>query len=241
MGLVAHVGGNEVGQIVPQQILPDDDNGHAGRSHVLLYAGPDQAVVGDVAGTGEEHGGLVRHQHLALGVGELVIGGAVDGLVLTDVDIVGVVRNVQIRAVRDIGEVLVGGGGNDLHLAVFLGLFQGLFGPVAGLHIAGHAVFHQVHGDHGKLHGAAALYKEHFIVVGDPHQLSQVGFRFIPDLLEHLGAMTHLHDTHPAAVVVHHLSGDLFQHFFRHHGRAGGKIIGPSVFHARFLHLSHRI
>ena len=126
MGLVTHVSGHELGQVLPQQVLPDDDHRHAGGTHILLYARPDQAVLGDIAGTGEEHGGLIRHQDLALGVGQMEIGGAVDGLVLADIDVICVVGDVQIGAVRDVGEVLVRGGGDDLHLTVLLGLLDGL-------------------------------------------------------------------------------------------------------------------
>src|SRR5699024_1685 len=84
--LVAQIGGHVGGQVVPDQVLADDDHGGAGGAHVLLHAGPDQAVVRDVAGLGEEHGALVADQDLALGVGQLLPGGAVDGLVLADID-----------------------------------------------------------------------------------------------------------------------------------------------------------
>ena len=235
MGLVAEIGGDEFRQVLPDQVLPDDDNGHAGGAYVLLDAGPDQTVLADVAGAGEEQGGLVRHQNLALGVGQRVVGGAVDGLIFADVDVIGVVRDVQIGTVGEIGEVLIGGGGDDFDLAVPLGLGYGLFAPSAGLHIAGHAVFHQVHGDHGKLHRTAALNKEHLIVIGNVHQRPQIGFRLRQDLLEHRGAVAHLHNAHTAAVIVQHFGGDLLQNGLRHHSRSGGKIINTVVSHGRFL------
>ena len=238
MGLVAHVGGHELRKVLPQQILPDDDHRHAGGAHVLLHAGPDQAVSADVAGPGEEHGGLVGHQDLPLGVGQVKVGGAVDGLVFADVYVVGVVRNVQIGAVGDVGEVLVGGGGRDLHLAVLLGLGDGLFGPGAGLHVAGQAVFHQVHGHHGELHRAAALNEEDLVVVGNAHELAQVGLGLVTDLLEHLGAVTHLHDAHAAAPVVQHLRGNFLKNGLRHHGGSCGEVIRAVVFHSAFLQTS---
>ena len=231
VGLVAQIGGDALGKVVPDQILPDDDHRHAGGTHVLLHARPDQAVLAHVAGTGEEHGGLVGDQGGALGVGELKVGGAVDGLVLADIDIVGVVRDVQVGAFRHVGEVLVGGGGDNLHLAVLLGLADGLLGPGAGLHIAAHAVFHQVHGHHGKLHSAAALDEEHLIVVGDAHELAKVRLSLVNDLLEHFGAMAHLHDAHAASAVVHHFGGDLLQDFLRHHSGAGREIVCSVVLH----------
>ena len=235
VGLVAEIGGDEFRQILPDQILPDDDNGHAGGADVLLDAGPDQTVFADVAGAGEEQGGLVRHQNLALGVGQRVVGGAVDGLIFADVDVIGVVRDVQIGAVGEIGEVLIGGGGNDLDFTVSLGFGNGLFAPSAGLHIAGHAIFHQVHGNHGKLHRTAALNKEHLIVIRNVHQRPQIGFCLRQNFLKHRGAVAHLHDAHATAVIVQHFGGDLLQNGLRHHSRSGGKIINTVISHGRFL------
>ena len=93
----------------------------------------------------------------------------------------------------------------------------------------------EVHGDHGKLHRAAALNEQHLIVIGNTHQLAQIGLSLGRDLLEHLGAVAHLHDAHTAAAVVHHLIADLLQHGLRHHGGAGGEIESTTVFHLVFL------
>ena len=151
VGFVAHVNGRSGVQVLPDQILPDDCHHHTGGAHVLLHACVNQAVVADVAGPGEEHGALVADQHMALDVGQLVPGHAVDGLIFADVHIVGVFRNVQIAAIRHIAEISVLAGGGHMHAAILSGLSNGLFGPRAGLHVAGHTVFHQVHGDHGEL------------------------------------------------------------------------------------------
>ncbi|MPM96081.1 hypothetical protein SDC9_143238 [bioreactor metagenome] len=178
---------------------------------------------------------------MALGVGQLVIGQAVDGFVFADINIVRVVGNVQIGTVRHIGEVLVGGGGDHLHLAEFLGLGNRLFGPGAGFHIAAHAALEQIHGHHGKLQRAAALHKQNLIVVGNAHQFLQVVLGSGQNFLENLGPVAHLHDAHAAAAVVHHFGGDLLQNRFRHHSGAGGKIVGTSVLHHLILHVIHII
>ena len=94
---------------------------------------------------------------MALGVGESLIGQAVDGLILADVDVVRVLGDVQVGAVGDIAEVAVLGTGGDDYLAVLLRLGNGLLGPGAGLDIHGLAVSHQIPGDGGKLEGCAAL------------------------------------------------------------------------------------
>ena len=56
---------------------------------------------------------------MSLGVRQLEILGAVNGIVLTNVDIVSILRNVQIGAIRNIGEVLILGGSNLDGVAAF--------------------------------------------------------------------------------------------------------------------------
>ena len=172
---------------------------------------------------------------MALGIGQLVPRHAVDRLVLADVDVVGVLGDVQIGAIGDVAVILILGGGSHDDLAVLLGLGNGLLGPRARLDIHGLAVLHQVPCHGGELQGRAALDEQHLVVVGDVHQLAQVGLGLVHDLLEHLGAVAHLHDAHTAAAVVHHLVADLLQHRLRHHGGAGGEIESTTVFHLVFL------
>ena len=167
---------------------------------------------------------------MALGIGQAVPGGAVDGLVLADVDIVRIGRDLR-RALGDIGEVFVLGGAQNHHLAVFLRFGDGLFRPSARLHIAGLAVFHQVHGNHGKLQRAAALNEQDPVIVRDAHDLPQVGLGLLGDAVEDLGAVAHLHDAHTGTTVVHHFIPDLLQHLLRHHGRTGGKVISAIILH----------
>ena len=75
----------------------------------------------------------------------------------------------------------------DFHRVVFLRLLDGLLGPGAGLDVAGDAVLHQVHGDHGELDVPAALDEEYFVVVRDAHELAQVRLRLGQNVLENLG------------------------------------------------------
>ena len=168
---------------------------------------------------------------MALGVGEIVPRDAVDGLVLADVDVIGVLGNVQIGAVGDIGVVLILGGSGDDDLADLLGFLDGFLGPGTGLDVDGLAVLHEVHGDHGELQGGAALDEEDFIIVGDAHEIAQILLGFVDDLLENRGTMAHFHDAHAAAAVVHHFVADLLQHGFRHHRGTGGEVKGTTVVH----------
>ena len=235
MGLVAHVDGHLGINILADQILTDDDHHHTGGAYVLLHAGVDHAVVGHVAGLGQEHGGLVGNQNMTLGVGQLVPGHAVDRLILADVDIVGILGDVQIGAIGNVAVILIlGGSGND-DFAVLLGLGNGLLGPGAGLDINSLAVLHQVPCHGGKLQGSAALNEQNLVVIGNAHQLAQVSLGLVDDLLEHLAAVAHLHDAHAAAAVVHHLITDFLQNGFRHHSRTGGEVKCTVVLHFSFL------
>ena len=102
VGVIAHVDGHLGIEILADEVLADDGDDHTGRADVLLHARIDHAVIADIAGLGEEHGALVGDKDVTLGVGELLPGHTVDGLVLADVDIVGIVGNVEIRAVGNV-------------------------------------------------------------------------------------------------------------------------------------------
>ena len=231
MGVVAHVDGHLGVEVLADEVLADDDDDHAGRADVLLHARVDHAVVADVAGLGEEHGALVGNEDVALGVGQLLPGHTVDGLVLADVDIVGILGDVEVGAIGDVAVVLVLGGSGDDDFAVLLGLSDGLLGPGAGLDVDGLAVLHQVPGHSRELQRSAALNEQDLVVVGNAHQVAQVSLGLVDDLLENLGAVAHFHDAHAAAAVVHHLVTDFLQDGLRHHSGACGEVIGAIVLH----------
>src|SRR5699024_4742147 len=112
-----------------------------------------------------ETGGHVGHQIFAFCVRKGFELGAVDGVVLTDVYVIGVLVDRQIGAVRNIGEGLILGG-SDLHsLAVAAGFLICLLCPLAGHDVIGYAVFHQVHRNSGELLGRAALQEQNLIVI----------------------------------------------------------------------------
>ena len=99
-----------------QQVVPDDGDGHTGGGDVLLDAEVDAAVLGDVHGLGEDHGAHIRHQRHTLHLRHLHILGAEDGVVLADVDVACILVVVDGVHVRDVGEVLVLAGSNNVHL-----------------------------------------------------------------------------------------------------------------------------
>ena len=238
MGAVLEVDG-QILQIVADEILADDADDHAGGADVLLHARIDHAIIGNVAGLGEEHRRLVGNKDVSLGVGELLPGNAMDGLVLADIDIVGIFGDVEIGAVGNVCIVLIlGGCGND-DLADLLRLGNGLLRPCAGLHIDGLAVLHQVHRDHGELKRCAALNEQDLIVVGNAHQIAKILLGIVDDLLEDGRTVAHFHDAHAASAVVHHFITDLLKDGFRHHRRACGEVEGTSIVHNNACLLNH--
>ena len=167
----------------------------------------------------------------AEGIPCLLIGGAVNGLILADVDVVGVVGNIEIGAVGNVAVVLILGGGGHDEFAVLFSLGNGLLGPSAGLDVHGLAVLHQIPCHSGELQGGAALDEQNLVIVGNVHQITQIGLGLVDDLLKDLGTMAHLHDAHTAATVVHHFVADLLQNGFRHHSGAGGKVKSAIILH----------
>ena len=207
------------------QILADGCDHQAGRADVLLDAAVDHGIVVDVHRSGQEIGGDVRDQRKALGVGQLVILGTENGVVLADVEILGILRELQIAAVRDIGEVLVFTGGRNANFSELLGFFNGLLGPAAGVDIDTGTALLEVHGDHGEIQMGTAVQEKDLVILRDTDDLSEISFSGIDDILEHFGAMAHLHDRHTAALVVEHVGSSLLQHLYGQNGRTSRKIV----------------
>ena len=154
-GVAQH--GGRAGQRLGHEVVADDDDSHAGRAHVLLNAAVDEAVLRHVHGLGQEARRHVGHQRFSVRVGQLVVHGAVDGLVLADVDVVGVVGQLEGAHVGHVAEVLVLGGGDAAGIAEDLRFLERLLRPRAADDVVGHLVLHEVHGDHRELRGRAAL------------------------------------------------------------------------------------
>ena len=110
--------------------------------------------------------------------------GAVDGLVLADVDVVGIAAELQLVHVGDIGEVAVLARGYATCVTEDLCLLEGLLRPRAGNDVVGLAVQHEVHGNCRELLGSATLQEQDMVVVGDAHELTQVSLGFLDDALE---------------------------------------------------------
>ena len=237
-GVVLEHGGGDV-QRVADEVLAHDDDGHACRGHVLLGTGQDEPVAGHVGGLGEDAGGHVRHQGHLAGVGQGGEAGAVDGVVLADIEVIGVGPERGLVPVGDVGVAVLAGGGHHLDVAVALGFLDGQVGEVAGVDVVGLAALvggEQVQGHLGKLHGGAALQEEHLVVVRNGHQGAQVRLGLLNDVLEHLGAMAHLRNAHASIAVADEILLRLFQHGKGQGGGAGRKIIHAVHAHGFLLY-----
>ena len=104
----------------------------------------------------------------------------------------------------DIRIIIRLGTGDDVDIGVFCRLFGRARGKIAAIYIVGAAAYREVQGHGGELTGRAALEQEHFIVIGNGHQLAQERDRFIEDFQINLGAMAHFHHTHAATAEVGH-------------------------------------
>ena len=228
LGFVLEHGGNELRQVVADQILADDDDGGTGRADVLLDAAVDKAVLLNVDRLGQEAGAHIGNQNgIALGLGILVELGAIDGLVVADVDVVGIFANLKLVDIGNVSEVLVLRGSSDTDVAVLGGFLASLLAPGTGKDIVGLALLKKVHGNGGELRPSATLQEENLVIVGNTHQITQIGLSLVEDLLECLGAMGHLHNGHARAAVIQHLSCGLLKHADGKRGGTGGKVVNP--------------
>ena len=215
------------GGAVGDEVVAHDDHGHARGTSVFLRAGVDEAVALDVERLRQKTARDIGDQRHVAAVGQLVVHGAKDGVVLADVDVVEpVARSLVGNARVDVGhvgnavEVGVLGAREQHGLAVLGGFFVCLVGKVAGHDVAGAAAAHEVHGDARKLQRGAALQKQDAVIVGDAQQATQGCLGVVDDLLVHARSMAHLEHGHAATAVVHHLVGDLGEHACRQCGRA---------------------
>ncbi len=184
------------------QVLADHDEGQAGGTEVFLRAGIDQAELLDVDGATENVAGHVGDEG-GFRVGEGLHLCAGDGFVGGHVDIGGAFGVVQGGIVRHVGGDFLGGVGDDIDGADFLGFLDGLAGPGTGVDIVGHLTCaEKVHGDHGKLEAGTALEEEDLVVIGQAEKLAHVGDGFGVDGVVGFAAVAMLHDGHARAVEI---------------------------------------
>ena len=211
---------------MPQQVLTHDDDGQARWSHVLLGAGVDEAVAGDVDGPREDRGGEVGHERDLTGLGHVVELDAADGLVGRVVQVAG---RLGHREGAGLGGGGVGGGGlvgghDDVEL-VGAGLLDGLGGPLAGVEVGDRVTGGgQVEGDTGELGAGPTLEEEHAVVVGDGQEATQSGLGVGRAGHEVGPAVGDLQNGHPRSAPAGELGGGLLENGQGELGRTGREI-----------------
>ena len=158
-----------------------------------------------------------------------MVDGAVDGVVLADVDVIGIRADGQVGAVGDVGEGLVGGAGDRLGVDEACGLLIGLLGPLACDDVVGLArgprQGAEVQRNGGELLGCAALQEQDLVIPGYSGKGAEIGLGLVEDGLEDGGAMAHLHDGLAGAPVIGHLRGALGEDLLGKDGGACGEVV----------------
>ena len=209
-----------------RQILPHNGDGQPRRSQVLLRAAENNSIFGHVHRPGKKIGGHIAHNGHIPRIGHILPFGAVNGVVGTVVEVTGLGVQLELVLGGNVGVVFVTAVGGKRNLAVLLSLLIGHAGEIAGDGVIRPAGFSdEVQRNHGELAGGAALQKQHPIVFGHMEQPDEAGLGVVKDLLEHLGAVAHLHYGHAGALVVGDLAARPLQHLQRQHGRAGREIV----------------
>ena len=219
------------------QILADNGDYHTCRSDVLLNAAIDNTIFAYINRLGKETGGYICHKCFALCIWKLFELGSINGVVLTDINIVCIRADRQIAAIRNVRESLILGRSNLVCFSVLLCFLVCFLCPLTGYNVVSHLIFHKVHWDHGKLLGSAALKEKYLIVIRNIHQLTKILLSCVNDFLECSTSVAHFHNGHAGTIVIHHFICDFFQHLFRKDRRSCGKIVHSAHFLIPFLSL----
>ena len=182
-------------RIRAEQVLTDDDDGNARRAHVLLRAGVDHAVLGNVNRLGEDVRGHIRNERYACrGLGVVLVLGAVDGVVCADVEVVCVRTDVQLSLRRYAVEIALLGGEGNMDVAELDRFLVCVVGEVTGQRVVRLAGLEQVHRDRCELGRSAALQEQHLVIIRDREHTAKSRFSLGNDAVIYLRSVTHLHD-----------------------------------------------
>ena len=183
-----------------QGIVLHDDNRHASHGEVLLCSGVDGIVFGHIYRPTHNiraHIGNQQNFHIKV----LAALGTVNRVVGTNMQIVGISRDVRLEAFR-IGSIAAIGRRSHLNdLAEELGFFHSLLGPHARIHVSCF-LNKEVGGYLHELQRRAAAQKDDRIACRNIEQLLEQGHTLINNGLKVFGAMTDFHQRKPAAVEI---------------------------------------
>ena len=140
-------------------------------------------------------------------------------------DVAGILIIVDGVHVRDVGEVLVLAGSNNVHLAELGGFLGGKVREIAGDKVICFAGGHEIQRDHGELLGRTALKETDLVVVGNVHYPAQGGLGVLDNGIEPLAAVAHLHHALTAVAILEQLCLCLPEHLLGQHAGACAEVV----------------
>ena len=177
--------GRRIGQpFILDKIFANDNDNHASRTDVLLNTAVHQTILRNVDRLGKEARGNIAYQRNVARFRKLMVMRSVDGLVFADVNVIGILTELKLIHVGDVGEVAIFTRSHTASITEQLSFLERLLRPRTRNDVIGLAVQHQVHGDGGKLLSCTTLQEQHLVVVGDVHKVAKIGFGFLDDALE---------------------------------------------------------
>ncbi len=229
VGPVVEDRGEAVGDLV-EDVVADQDDRDPRRADVLLRPRVHERVPPQVQGAGEQVAGHVADEMSRLGDRRIRWPlDPLDRLVRGRVDERRAAGRIQLVGT---GHVVVAGppavpgraSGSD---ARPLGQRLGRPRPGHDVGTPGPLAVQQVHRCHRELQAGSSLQEQHVEAVGDRQQLSDPRLRFLQDLGEPRGAVTHLEDRSSRGVGVAHERRRALEHGAGQRGGSRREVPGP--------------
>ncbi len=211
----------EVAAGLTEQVLADDNESHAGRTHVLLRTAVDETVFLNIYRTAHDIRRHVCNERYGR-VDILVYLGTVNGVVGGDVEIIRIRR--YLVSLRNVGIVLVLGRGHYLHFAVELRLFGRFLSPYTGLEVSGF-LLHEVGRHFEELGGCTAAEEEDCIVVRNIEEVPPKLFGLSHYTFPTRGTVRDFQNTDARVVEITDSLDCGFYRLFRQYARSRVKIV----------------
>ena len=223
------------GALLEERFLCDDER-HAGRAEVLLDAGIDEVEFAEINRAREHVARHVGKEGHALRIGNVVVLRAVDRVVVAEVDVGGIRRDLELVLLRDVLVAAVLARGCDDADAEVLGFLVRFFCKAAGEDVSTRMLLRsEVQWQQGELRARAACHEQDFIVVAEIHELLDVGFRLVLHRCVFLRAVADFEDRFAASAEVQELCLCFLEDGQRQRRRAGIEVVDAICFQRKNL------